>query len=106
MNHILKLIARVFPPDKALHFLLGAIAASIGAALSVFLTQDAQMVAGAVASAFCVGAVKEAADAHANAAARDTGRSPPHEVSSADLWYTTAGSVPVALPLLVVRWLS
>jgi hypothetical protein len=102
MKHLLNLLNRLFPHDKALHFLAGTIAASLGALVGAHMS-DGDMLLGSVTMAFVLGALKELVDAIGNYRARRQYLPKPHEISSADLWYTVAGSIPVALPLLAMR---
>lgn len=81
------MILDLFPHDKLLHFAAGSLAALVGVGLSVWL--GGPPAAGAVIAATLAGCAKEMYDTMTNG-----------ETSLADVLWTVAGSVPVALATL------
>ena len=91
------------PPDKARHFIGGALVAAVAGALAM-RSHAALAWQIAIAVALGFGVAKEAADYALNRRAMKAGLAPPHGVEAMDALATTAGGVVVALPLFVA-WL-
>jgi hypothetical protein len=91
-------------PDKALHFMGGALVGAVGGIAATRLGINPWM--GCVGASFIAGLLKEIADARANVKATGKIRGVPvgypHGVEGLDALATTLGGVVVAAPLFVL----
>lgn len=112
---------RMYPQDKANHYMRGSAVASSSASLFMVVCAIAYhvhplplallmwvLLAAAIVgwwAAFWAGRLKERLDAQANEEAEERGDPPPHGVETADWQYTHWGALPVVVPMVVAQLL-
>lgn len=114
------LFTRLFPQDKANHYMRGTIAAMVGACAAMFvlalyfvfgleerrlilLWWPATAAVASAAAAYAVGVWKESRDAIANAISRAHGGQDVHNVETGDWQFTAWGALPVSGSLLMAQ---